>query len=76
MWIWRKTKRCNRKSVGNKESLCEIGDKRKVSEKKTLDSNVFVSSQVPSPKIETKVISPAIEDESEEELSLLPANRA
>ena len=22
-----KTKRCNRKSVGNKESLCEMGDK-------------------------------------------------
>ena len=43
--------------------------------KKPLDSNVFVSSQVPSHQIETEVISPNIEDESEEELSLLPANR-
>jgi hypothetical protein len=68
-----KTKRCNRKSVGNKESLCEMGDKGSCRKKKTLDSNVFVSSQVASPKIETEVISRAIEDE--EELSLLPANR-
>ena len=70
-----KTKRCNRKSVGNKESLCEMGDKGSCRKKKTLDSNVFVSSHVASPKIETEVISPAIEDEYEEELSLLPANR-
>ena len=58
-----KTKRCNRKSVGNKEYLCEMGDKGSCRKKKTLDSNVFVSSQVPSSKIKTQVISSTIEDE-------------
>jgi hypothetical protein len=62
-----KTKRCNRKSVGNKESLCEMGDKGRCRKKKTLDSNVFVSSQEFLPKIETEVISPVPAIEVEEE---------
>ena len=57
-----KTKRCNSKSIGNKEYLCEMGNKGSCRKKKTLDINPFLYTPESSPNIQTEVISHTIEN--------------